>query len=114
MVNHSRWLEAREHKFFNKLLQWNSILQPNRNRDSETVQHRTHRRPFFRHINEDLSHCLISIFPSTEEYDLAIDLCFLRIASTFGWQRSFFYNLGKCTFEVSVRRSLHPLLNFIQ
>src|SRR5687768_15535741 len=98
MINHTRRLESGEHKFLYKLFQRHTILKPDGNRNGEAVKHTTHGSAFFCHVDEDLSHSTITIFPCSQEKCLPVDLRFLRETSAFSRKCSSFHNHRQLAF----------------
>src|SRR5688500_10409381 len=103
MLYKARRVEFCKSKFVNEFFQRNSVLQANGDSNGETVHHAAHGSSFFRHVNEDLSQCPISIFTCTQEYSLSIDLCFLSEASSLGGKRTTFYDTRQFSFQFRIR-----------
>src|SRR4051812_36710361 len=77
MVDHAAWLETRERKLVDELLERHTVLQTNRNRNRKTVHQRAERSTFFVHVHEDLTDSLIIVFTRANKYGLSANLCLL-------------------------------------
>src|ERR1700749_588029 len=98
MVDHTCWLEPGKDKFFNEFFEGNTILQPNRNRNGETIQHTPHGSAFLGHIYKNLSKRAIRIFTCPEKNNLTVNFRFLSKSTSFCRQGSAFNNGGKFSF----------------
>src|SRR5450432_1880580 len=98
MIHHTGWFKAGKDEFLYEFFQWNTILEPNGNRDSETVQHTSHRSAFFSHIDEDFTQGTISVLPCPQENNLSVDLRFLCKSTSFCRQCSAFNDCCQFSF----------------
>src|SRR5947209_1336154 len=102
MFHKSGGIKLGEDKFFNVLLQRNTILKSDGNSDGKTVQHAAHGSTFLGHVNKDFAKKSIGIFAGAKKNCLSVDLCFLGEAPSFCGKRTSFNDARELAFQFGV------------
>ena len=84
-LHHAGWFKPGEGEGVDELIQWNAILEADRDGDGEVVHHRAEASAFLVHVDEDLTELAVLIFPGAEVHFVTTDDGFLRVASAALW-----------------------------